>query len=51
MAKKHTEMKLTFRVVFNDSMSDTDITHFMKNVNLDLDESKVDNIELVKLSK
>jgi len=51
MAKKHTEMKLTFRVVFKDSMTDHDITQFMKNINLDLDESKVENVELVKLSK
>ena len=51
MEKKHTDMKITFKVIFDKPMSDSDITQFMKEVNLDIDHSTVSDIELVKLSK
>ncbi len=48
---KHNEIKLTFRVVFEEPMSDKEITAFMKKVDFCPNNSKVRDLELVKLTK
>ena len=48
---EHKEITLTFRVVFDEPMSDQEITAFMKKVDFSPNNHKVRDLELVKLSK